>query len=83
MKRMGKRSSLQSKQGKRGIETISRIIHSITVAQNLSFLLSGWMNESAANSTPFLLLEWAEGSSLGPFLNSQNFLQLTSSTEQP
>lgn len=54
------------------------------------FLLSGWMNESAANSTPVLLHEWAEGSSLRPFLNAQNYykssnnqvLQLNSSIHQ-
>lgn len=34
-------------------KTISHIIHSITVAKtSILFLLSGWMNEMAANSNP-------------------------------
>lgn len=50
-----RRSSLQSKHRGRRMKTISRIIHATTVAcnQRMPFLLSGRMNESAANSDPW------------------------------
>lgn len=53
-----------------GRETLSRIIHSTTVASASFILLSGWMNESEASSTPNLSHEWAEGSSFRPFLKA-------------
>lgn len=50
-----RRSSLQSKHRGWRMKTISRIIHATTVAcnQRMPFLLSGRMNESAANSDPW------------------------------